>query len=95
MLPFLFYHKFIKTSLVIHFSTKQQHITVSNNNLSSGENCHVPHNMAAYDMSIFIWEWSMKMSTSSKCSNKWDNLMPSFDFNNLLKNIYFKIMWKC
>ena len=57
-----FYHQFIKASLFINFSGKWKHVTVSNDNFGSGENFHVSHNMATNNMSIFIWESSMKMS---------------------------------
>jgi len=39
-------------------------------------------------MSVFVREWSMKVSLASKCSNKRNNLMSSCDLNYLLKNIY-------
>ena len=80
-----FYHQFIKSGLIINFSGKWKHVAVSDDNFGSGENFHVSHNMATNNMSIFIWESSMKMSFICECSNKWDNLMSSFYFNYLVK----------
>ena len=57
-----FYHQFIKPSLIINFSGKRKHVTVSNDNFGSGKNFHVSHNVATNNMSIFIWESSMKMA---------------------------------
>ena len=41
--------------------------------------------MTTYDITIFVWKGSMQVSFISQCSNEWNNLMPSFNLNDLKK----------